>query len=415
MDSLDSLILEERELPHGRQNEFLIVILLAFITYLCTVDSMLLMPMINIVMDTYKIGAKTATIIVSIYSLAAFISGVFSSAFMDLYDRKKLLVITFIGFTIGTGLCSLHSHFALMILYRAVAGVFGGIIGGIAIAIVSDLIPYERRTTAISIISLSFAIAAITGIPFGIYLAQHYTLFTPFLWIFIISVFTIFAIILWIPPMEEHLDEHNRKKISYSNIIDVFKDNNQIKALLLAFFLVFSHQVVVIFVVPYFESNIGFGEQWIPVLYFIGGFVTVISSIIIGKLSDKYGNKSSFSVLLFLSFFPIIATTHITKASILEVIIICAFFFIFAAGRMIPAYTIMSAAMTKEKRGAFMSMRSAFLELGTFIASVCSSFIVSIDSTTGWVHHYDRVGYISVLAGIICWIFAYQIKIVSKD
>ena len=415
MDSLDSLILEEKDLPHGRQNEFLIVILLAFITYLCTVDSMLLMPMINIVMDTYKIGAKTATIIVSIYSFAAFISGIFSSSFMDLYDRKKLLLITFIGFTIGTGLCSMHSHFGLMIAYRAFTGVFGGIIGGIAIAIVSDIIPYERRTTAISIISLSFAIAAITGIPFGIYLAQHYTLFTPFLWLTIISIFTIFAIILWIPPMKGHINQDNTKKISYSNTKDVFKDSNQVKALLLAFFLVFSHQVVVIFVVPYFESNIGFGEDWIPILYLIGGIVTVISSIIIGKLSDKYGNKPSFSILIFLSFFPIIVTTHIAKANILEVIIICVFFFIFAAGRMIPAYTIMSAAMVKEKRGAFMSMRSAFLELGTFIASVCSSFVVTIDKNTGWVHHYDRVGYISVIAGVICWILAYQIKIVSKD
>ena len=91
MDSLDSLILEEKDLPHGRQNEFLIVILLAFITYLCTVDSMLLMPMINIVMDTYKIGAKTATIIVSIYSFAAFISGIFSSSFMDLYNILSFL------------------------------------------------------------------------------------------------------------------------------------------------------------------------------------------------------------------------------------------------------------------------------------------------------------------------------------
>lgn len=415
MDSLDSLLLEERELPHGRQNEFLIVILLSFITYLTTVDSMLLMPLMNVVMDTYSIGAKTSTIIISIYSFTAFLSGVLSSAFIDKYDRKTSLLVTFIGFTIGTALCGFGKHFALMILYRGITGIFGGIIGGIAIAIVSDLIPYERRTTAMSIISLSFAIAAITGIPIGIYLSQHYNLFVPFLLIAVISVFTIVAIMLWIPPMKKHLSDLNAQKASYSNIINVFKDSNQVLALLLAFLLVFSHQVVIIFVVPYFENNVGFSQDWIPILYFIGGVVTVVSSLVIGKLSDKYGNKSSFSLLLFLSFFPIIATTHITKASILLVIIICVFFFMFAAGRMIPAYTVMSAAMTKEKRGAFMNMRSAFLELGTFVASVCSSFIVAIDAKTGWVTHYDRVGYVSVLAGVLCWILIYKIKIVSKD
>jgi predicted MFS family arabinose efflux permease len=79
MDSLDGLVLDASELPHGRQNEFLIVLLLAFITYITTVDSMLLMPLMNVVMDTYQIGAKTSTIIISIYSFTAFIAGILSS------------------------------------------------------------------------------------------------------------------------------------------------------------------------------------------------------------------------------------------------------------------------------------------------------------------------------------------------
>jgi DHA1 family inner membrane transport protein len=415
MDSLDGLVLDASELPHGRQNEFLIVLLLAFITYITTVDSMLLMPLMNVVMDTYQIGAKTSTIIISIYSFTAFIAGILSSGFMDLYDRKKLLLFTFIGFTIGTGLCAYGTTFYLMIIYRGFTGIFGGIIGGVAMSIVSDLIPYQRRATAISIISLSFAIAAITGIPFGIYLSQAYDLFLPFKILAIISILTIFAILVWIPPVKQHLLNKKKKKFSLSHIANVFLDSNQFLALILAFLLVFSHQVVIIFVVPYFENNIGFSKDWIPIMYLIGGIVTVITSPFIGNLSDKLGNKKTFTILLLLSFIPILLTTHIERATIPIVIIICALFFIFAAGRMIPAYTIMSAAMSKEKRGAFMSTRSAFLELGTFVATTISGFIVSIDKTTGFVSNYRTVGYVSVLAGLLCLAIAYKIKLVCKD
>ena len=93
---------------------------------------------------------------------------------------------------------------------------------------------------------------------------------------------------------------------------------------------------------------------------------------------------------------------------------ICATFFILAAGRMIPAYTIMSEATVPQKRGAFMSMRSACMEIGTAIASLVSGFVVKIDAR-GFVHHFNYVGYISVVAGIICIFLASKIKIVSSE
>lgn len=415
MDSFDSLIIDNSKLPNGRKNEFLIVLLLAFITYLCTVDSMLMMPLMNVVMDTYEIGAKASTLMISIYSYTAFFAGIISSGFMDLYDRKKLLLITFIGFTIGTGFCAFADTFYLMIIYRGFTGIFGGIIGGVAMSIISDLIPFQRRATAISIITLSFAIAAITGIPFGIYLSQNYNLLLPFKILTIVAIPTVLAIIVWIPNVKAHLEINNKKRFNLAHIVNVFIDVNQVLALMLAFLLVFSHQVVIVFVVPYFENNIGFSKDWVPIMYLIGGVATVITSPFIGKISDKIGNRITFGILLFLSFVPILLTTHIQRAEVIGIIIIGALFFIFAAGRMIPAYTIMSGAMTKEKRGAFMSTRSAFLELGTAVATTVSSFVVTIDIPTGLVSNYKNVGYISVVAGILCLFLALKIRIVCKD
>jgi MFS family permease len=77
MDSIDSLAIEENELPNGKKNEFLIVFLLAFICYLSSLDSMLLMPLGNIIMKTFNVSPVQSTIVVSVYSIVAGISGFF--------------------------------------------------------------------------------------------------------------------------------------------------------------------------------------------------------------------------------------------------------------------------------------------------------------------------------------------------
>ncbi|MCB9034067.1 MAG: MFS transporter [Chitinophagales bacterium] len=414
METFDSLVLEEDEQPKGRNNEYLLVFLLAFICYLASVDAMLLMPLINEVMAAFKVGTKSATTVVSIYSFFAFLSGILSSGWVDRFDRKKALLFCFAGFTIGTTLCAFATNFYAMIGCRAITGVFGGIVGGVATAMVSDIIPYERRATAISIISLSFAVAAITGIPFAFHLVIKYDLFMPFKILAAVSGLTLLAVHVWLPNMTDHIHliDKSVKRLAY--IVDVFKDKNQVLALFLAFIIIFSHQVVILFIIPYFENNIGFDEDWVPIMYAIGGICTVITSPFIGKFSDKIGNKQSFLILMLLSFIPIYITTNITSASIPVAIVICATFFILAAGRIIPAYTIMTAATTKDKRGGFMSLRSAFLELGTAVASVVSGFVVGIN-TTGKVTNFNKLGYISIACGLLAIVISRFVKVVTTD
>lgn len=412
MDSVDSLAIEESNLPHGKQNEYLIVFLLAFVCYLASVDSMLLMPLGNIIMNTFKVSPIQSTTVVSVYALLAGISGFMSASIMDMFDRKRLLIGTFLGFIVGTGLCGFAYDFNLLVLYRGITGIFGGIVGGVAVAIVSDIVPYKRRATAMSIISLSFAVAAITGVPTGLFLAKQFNIQMPFKVLAVISLLALVAVIVWIPAIREHLGHKTKIRNPFVTIKNIFSDHNQVMALLLAFLLVFSHYVVIQFIVPYMVNNVGFDENLIPVMYAIGGICTIITSPFIGKISDQKGNYPSFVILVILSFIPIIASTHINRVSIHLAITVCAFFFILAAGRMIPAYTLMSAATPPEKRGGFMSMRSACMELGTGFASIISGIIVK-QGIGGRIENFHYVGYVSVLAGLFSIWVASRVKVVS--
>ncbi len=411
MDNVDSLIIENKN-PEIKHNEYQIVFLIAFIGFLASSDSMLLMPLSDIIIKKYGVSAQVSTWVISTYSLCAGVSGFLSASMMDRFDRKKLLIGTFIGFTTGTFLCGFANSFGLFVLYRGITGIFGGIVGGVGVAIVSDLIPYKRRATAMSIVSLSFAVSAIVGIPIGIYLATEYGLFLPFRILGTVAVFTLIPIILWLPKIDKHLAEKRIHKSPINTIIETAKDINQVWALLLSVLIVFSHFVVLQFIKPYMVNNVGFSSKLVPIMYFIGGICAIATAPFIGKIADKKGNFPSFVVLMILSFIPITLSTHIHIVSMPLALFICVTFFILAAGRMIPAYTIMSGATTPEKRGGFMSMRSACMEIGTAMASIVSGFVVKIGSD-GVVHHFNVVGYISVGVGLICIFLASKIKIVS--
>ena len=58
-------------------------------------------------------------------------------------------------------------------------------------------------------------------------------------------------------------------------------------------------------------------------------------------------------------------------------------------------------------------MRSACMEIGTTLASIVSGFVVEIGKD-GIVHHFNYVGYISVVVGFLYPIAAH-IKIVSIE
>jgi len=414
MDNVDSLIIENKN-PEPAHNEYQIVFLVAFIGFLASTDSMLLMPLSNIIMKEYHVSAQVSTWVISVYSIFAGISGFLSASIMDRFDRKRLLIGTFIGFTVGTLLCGLaDDNFVLFVLYRGITGIFGGIVGGVGVAIVSDLIPYKRRATAMSIISLSFAVSAIVGVPIGLKLAKDFELLLPFRILAGISFFTLIPIYLWLPNINKHLSNKIQHRSPFKTIKETINDINQVWALLLAILIVFSHFVVLQFIVPYMENNVGFDAKLTPWMYAIGGICAIATAPFIGKISDKRGNFPSFVVLMILSFIPILLSTHINVVNMPLALFICVTFFILAAGRMIPAYTIMSGATTAEKRGGFMSMRSACMEIGTALASIVSGFVVKIGAD-GMVHNFNYVGYISVVVGLVCIFIASRIVIVSND
>src|SRR5579872_1813951 len=111
-----------------------VVALLAFAQFTIILDFIIMSPLGAIMMPSLNITAGQFGVAVSAYAFSAGISGVLAAGFADRFDRKRLLLFFYLGFTAGTTLCSLAPSYHLLLLGRVVTGLFGGVIGSIVLA-----------------------------------------------------------------------------------------------------------------------------------------------------------------------------------------------------------------------------------------------------------------------------------------
>ncbi|MFL5810586.1 MAG: MFS transporter, partial [Flavisolibacter sp.] len=178
--------------------------------------------------------------------------------------------------------------------------------------------------------------------------------------------------------------------------VNVFKDRAQRLALFLSGGLMLGHFVIIPFINPYMEFNVGFTKAQTPMIYMAGGSCALLSSTVIGRLADKFGKFRIFTICLLLSLVPIFIITDMPSINFYLVLGIFGFWFTFTTGRNIPAQAMISTVVQPQERGRFMSLNSSFQQLFTGMASLISGLIVVRDAT-GKIHNYNWVGYFSIV------------------
>lgn len=394
------------------RKEKILLASLAFVQFSHIIDFIIIMPLGPKMIKIFDINPHQFGMLVSIYTLSAGFSGLAAAFFMDKFDRKTILQFFFVGFTLGTVACGLADSYSMLLFTRAVAGFFGGVLGSIILAIVSDKIDYSRRGTAMGILSTSFSLASILGLPFGLYLADRFSWHTPFF--FLGGLCSIVSVILWFytPSSKEHLTKIKDSTYStsvFENFKLFFNNPNQRLSIIFMFFVLFGHFAIIPFISPSLVINAGFAENQLPFVYLFGGIASAITAPNIGMLSDHWGKHKVFTSALILSIIPILVVTHLSSSVPMWLsLIFTSSFFVFAGGRMIPAQAIVSEAAPTEVRGTFMSLVSCIQQFAMAAGSYVAGLIVVQEA--GHLIHYPWVGYMAISSSLISLWLAWRIR-----
>jgi MFS transporter, DHA1 family, inner membrane transport protein len=377
--------------------ERIILLLLAALNFTHIMDFMIMMPLGNYLMPYFNISSQQFSMLVAAYTFSAGASGFLAAFFVDRFDRKKILLIGYTGFLLGTLCCALAPSYIILLSSRILAGLFGGLIAAQVLSIVSDIIPYERRGQAMGWIMAAFSVASVFGVPFGLYVANHFNWHGPFFFVAGVGTLLIPLIIRYLPKMDAHLHSNNDGKIHPVQLMkEISKDHNQLLALALSACLMMGHFMIIPFLNPYMEFNMGFSKTQTPMIYMVGGALTLFSSPLLGKLADKIGKHRLFVILVVLAVVPVALITDLPAIPFYAVLCITGFWFIISSGRSIPAQAMISNVVPPERRGSFMSFNSSVQQIFVGIASVLAGLIV-VKTPSNHIVHYEITGYISIV------------------
>jgi predicted MFS family arabinose efflux permease len=393
--------------------ERIILFLLAALNFTHTLDFMIMMPLGNYLSESFKISAFQFSVLVGAYSISAFLSGLTISLFIDRFDRKSTLMYAYTGFLFGTVGCGFAGTYELLLTARIVTGIFGGIIGAQVLSIVADIFSYQRRGRAVGAVMAGFAIASILGVPVSLYLTNllHKDWHVPFLLIGAIGLILLPLVGVYIPSVRDHIipGQPNRENRSvFAALVKVWQIIGQRQALIFSGMLMVGHFLIIPFINPYLEFNKGFTKDQTPMIFLAGGAASLVAALYLGKLADRYGKLYVFSMSVILSLFLVFLVTQLPDIPFSLVLLIFSVLFVFATGRIIAAQAMVSEVVPAQHRGSFMSINGSIRELGSGLAALAAGVIVHTDST-GKIHNYEWVGYLSIVVLVITLFFARNI------
>ena len=384
--------------------------LLAFIKFTHIMDFMIMMPLGPQLERIWEISPQEFGLLVAAYTFSAGTVGLFGSFFMDRFDRKHALIFLYTGFLLGTFACALSDSYEMLLIARCGTGAFGGLLGATVLSIVGDLTPIEKRGEAMGTIMAAFSAASVFGVPFGLFLANQFGWQAPFLFLGLAGLPILIFNVIMVPNVREHLEHGKENPLAI--LKGMLKDPNQFTAHIFIVLLMLGQFSVITFIAPYMVYNVGFTEGQLAYIYLVGGFFTLFSSPIFGKLADKHGQLRFFTVVTVLSLLPLWAITNLPRMNIYAVLVITSIMFVLISGRIIPAMTMITSSVRPERRGGFMSINSAIQQLGAGVASYVAGIIV-IKTASGEYQDYDLVGYMAISASIVAILIARRMKAVS--
>jgi predicted MFS family arabinose efflux permease len=380
--------------------EIFVVVLLALTQFTVVLDFMVMSPLGDMLMKSMGLSTTQFGLSVSAYAFSAGISGLLTAGFADRFDRKKLLLFFYVGFIGGTLFCGLAESYTQLLAARIVTGLFGGVIGSISMAIVTDLFIIEKRGRVIGYLQMGFGASQVLGIPISLYIANYWGWASPFFMIVALAIGIWLFIQLKLKPVNEHLKTKSERN-AFSHLWHTLSQKKYRIGFLATSFLSLGGFMMMPWGSAFAINNLHVSTQQLPILYMVSGITALMIMPIIGKLSDRFDKFTIFTIASILLSIVVIIYTNLGPVAFWIVIVMNLGFMVGIMSRMVPAVAMSSALPEKQDRGAFMGINASLQQIAGGLAAAFGGMVIVQKDKFSPLEHYDTLGYIIVFLSIV--------------
>lgn len=349
--------------------------------------------LLPLIAKDFQISVTTAGLTVSLYALGVTFGAPILTSLASNLSRKTLLLWIMIIFILGNSLAASSTSINMLLAARVISALSHGVFMSIGSTIAADLVPENRRASAISIMFTGLTVATVTGVPFGTFIGQQFGWRMAFIIIIIVGVIALIANSILVPS--------NLQKGTHTTFRDQLKlvSNGRLLLVFLITALGYGGTFVVFtYLSPILQEITGYKEGTVAIILLIYGIAIAIGNTIGGKLANQNPMKALFYmfvaqafvlfILMFTAPYKIIGLITIFLMGLLAFMNVPGLqvYVVILAERFVPSAVDVASAIN-------IAAFNAGIAIGSYLGGVITDSIGLI--------HTSWIGALMVLAAVI--------------
>jgi multidrug resistance protein len=349
--------------------------------------------LLPLIAQDLNIPLTTAGLTVSLYALGVTFGAPILTSVTSSMSRKTLLLWIMIIFIIGNSLAATATSIGVLLVARVISAFAHGVFMSIGSTIAADLVPENRRASAISIMFTGLTVATVTGVPFGTFIGQQFGWRLAFIVIVVIGIIALISNSILVPS-----DLRKGKPTTFRDQFKLITNGRLLLVFIITALGYGGTFVVFTYLSPLLQDITGFKEGTVAVILLVYGVAIAIGNMIGGKLSNRNPIVALFYMFMIQAvvLFVLTFTAPFKVAGLITIFIMGLFAFmnvpglqvyvVMLAERFVPSAVDVASAIN-------IAAFNAGIAIGAYLGGVITDSIGLI--------HTSWIGALMVLGAVI--------------
>lgn len=282
------------------------VYLLTIVSFVVGLVELIIGGILDLLANDLHITIGKAGLLITIFSLVFAISAPLLLATTAKIERKKLTLIALFVFLLGNLIAVISPSFNILMLARIVSAASGSLLIVLCVTLASNIVDKQYRARAIGIVFMGVSGSLVLGVPIGLMLGNAFGWRAPFIFITLLTIFSIVGVYLYMGKIEP------KPAISLRKQISTLKEKKIFFAQMTTFLFLAGHLTLYAYLTPFLKTTLGLNGTWVSIVYLAFGIAAVIGGGVGGVLSDKFGSKPTIILVTIIFAFSIFIIPYTT-------------------------------------------------------------------------------------------------------
>ncbi|KJE35119.1 MFS sugar transporter [Thalassospira sp. HJ] len=292
-----------------------------------------------------------AGLIVSVYALGVTFGAPILTALTGGMNRKSLMLGLMGIFLIGNVVAAISPTYEMLLVARVIAAFAHGVFFSIGATIAADLVPEDRRASAIAMMFMGLTVAIVTGVPLGTFIGQMFGWRATFWGVSLLGLISFVGIAALLPS--------NLKRSEATSIMEQVRVLGSSRLLIVygmtalgygGTFVAFTYLSAIL------QEITGFAEASVSLILIFYGIAIAIGNVVGGKVANN-NPVAALSILFILQAAVLVLFTFTAISPIAAVVTLAALGFLQFAN--VPGLQLYVVQLAKRHRPGGVDVASA--------------------------------------------------------